>query len=293
MFLIKNCDEKLVIILIRVKKNFKKFAMLFSTNIKFLRKRRSKTQDDVATALNMKRSTLSGYENEVSEPNIEALVSLSKYFNVAIDTLIKVDLTKIGEYQLSQLERGYDVHLKGSNIRVLATTVNSNNVENIELVSERAKAGYTTGYADPEYIKILPTFNLPFLSKERKYRTFQISGDSMLPIPDKSYVTGEYVLDWHGIHDKQAYIILTIDDGIVFKIVENHIADGFLRLHSLNPIYEPFELPLNEIKEVWKFVHYISSEMPENQNVPREQELIDTINDLKRQVQAIQLKLNI
>ena len=136
MFLIKICDEKLVIILIRVKKNFKFFAMLFSTNIKFLRKRRSKTQDDVATALNMKRSTLSGYENEVSEPNIEALLALSKYFNVAIDTLIKVDLTKIGEFQLSQLERGYDVHLKGSNIRVLATTVDSGNRENIELVSE-------------------------------------------------------------------------------------------------------------------------------------------------------------
>ena len=132
---------------------------------------------------------------------------------------------------------------------------------------------------------------LPILSKERKYRTFQISGDSMLPIPDKSYVTGEYVLDWHEIHDKQAYIILTIDDGIVFKIVENHIVDGFLRLHSLNPLYKPFEIPLNEIKEVWKFVHYISSEMPEN--MPREQQLLDTINDLKQQVQAIQLKLNI
>ena len=293
MFLIKLCDEKLVIILIRVKKNLNFFAMFFSTNIKFLRKRRSKTQDDVATAVNMKRSTLSGYENEVSEPSIEALLVLSKYFNIAIDTLIKVDLTKLGEFQLSQLEHGYDVHLKGSNIRVLATTVNSENVENIELVSERAKAGYTTGYADPDYIRVLPTFQLPFLSRERKYRTFQISGDSMLPIPDKSYVTGEYVLDWHNIHDKQAYIILTIDDGIVFKIVENHMVDGYLRLHSLNPFYSPFEIPINEIKEVWKFVHYISSEMPESMNQPREQQLINTINDLKKQVQAIQLKLNL
>ena len=293
MFLIKICDEKLVIILIRVKKNFKFFAMLFSTNIKFLRKRRSKTQDDVATALNMKRSTLSGYENEVSEPSIEALLALSKYFNIAIDTLIKVDLTKLGEFQLSQLERGYDVHIKGSNIRVLATTVDSGNNENIELVNERAKAGYTTGYADPDYIRVLPTFQLPFLSKERKYRTFQISGDSMLPIPDKSYVTGEYVIDWHEIHDRQAYIILTIDDGIVFKIVETHLDKGFLRLHSLNTLYHPFDIPLNEVKEVWKFVHYISAEMPESMNTPREQQLIDTINDLKRQVQAIQLKLNL
>lgn len=293
MFLIKYCDEKLVIFLIRVKKNLKKISMFFSTNIKFLRKRRSKTQDDVASALNMKRSTLSGYENEVSEPSIEALLALSKYFNVAIDTLIKVDLSSIGEFQLNQLERGYDVHLKGSNIRVLATTVDSDNRENIELVSERAKAGYTTGYADPEYIRVLPTFQLPFLSRERKYRTFQISGDSMLPIPDRSYVTGEYVTDWNEVRDKQAYIILTIDDGIVFKIVENHIADGFLRLHSLNTVYQPFEIQINEIKEVWKFVHYISSEMPENQNTPKEQQLIDTINDLKKQVQEIQLKLNI
>ena len=265
--------------------------MYFNSNIKFLRKHRNHTQDDIAFALGMKRSTLSGYENGVSEPNLEALIAFSKYFGIAIDTLVKVDLSSISPLQLSQLERGYDVHLKGSNLRVLATTVNNDNDENIELVAEKAKAGYATGFADPEYIKVLPTFTMPFLSHDRKYRTFQISGDSMLPIPDKSYVTGEYVLDWHEIHDRQAYIILTIDDGIVFKIVENHIVDGYLRLHSLNPIYDPFEIPLNEIKEVWKFVHYISSEMPEN--MPREQQLIDTINELKKQVQTIQLKLNI
>ena len=50
--------------------------MYFSTNIKFLRKRKGRTQDDVAFALNMKRSTLSGYENEVSLPTIQALVCL-------------------------------------------------------------------------------------------------------------------------------------------------------------------------------------------------------------------------
>ena len=37
--------------------------MYFTSNIKFLRKRRGRTQDDVAFALNLKRSTLSGYEN--------------------------------------------------------------------------------------------------------------------------------------------------------------------------------------------------------------------------------------
>ncbi len=157
--------------------------MYFNTNIKFLRKHRGRTQDDIAFALQMKRSTLSGYENGVSEPNLEALVAFSKYFGIAIDTLVKVDLSSISPLQLSQLERGYDVHLKGSNLRVLATTVNADNNENIELVNEKAKAGYATGFADPEYIKVLPTFTMPFLSHDRKYRTFQISGDSMLHRP--------------------------------------------------------------------------------------------------------------
>ena len=269
--------------------------MYFNSNIKFLRKHRNRTQDDVAFALNMKRSTLSGYENGVSEPNIEALVAFSKYFNIAIDTLVKADLSTFSEGQLSQLERGFDVHLKGSNLRVLATTVSPDNHDNIELVTEKAKAGYATGFADPEYIKVLPTFTMPFLSRERKYRTFQISGDSMLPIPDGSYVTGEYVLDWTYIRNGQPYIILTQDDGIVFKIAENKIEkEGKLTLRSLNPLYHPYDLAAADIKEVWKFVHYISAQMPERQeNRFREEELVRTVQELQKQVEEIQLKLNL
>src|SRR5665648_762449 len=83
-----------------------------------------------------------------------------------------------------RLESGFDVFVKGSKLRVLTTTVDSTNTENIELVPEKAKAGYMRGFADPEFVRELPVFQLPFLSPERKYRTFQISGDSMSPIPD-------------------------------------------------------------------------------------------------------------
>ncbi len=264
----------------------------FSNNIKFLRKRRNRTQDDLAFALNIKPSTLSGYENQVPQPAMGSLVAFSKYFNVSVDTLIKVDLSGLSESQLNQLERGYDVYIRGSNLRVLTTTVDHQNNENIELVEEKAKAGYTTGFADPEYIKVLPAFHLPFLSSSKKYRSFQISGDSMLPIPDKSYVTGEYVVDWNFIRSHQPYIILTRDEGVVFKIVENKLKEeGVLSLHSLNSLYEPYELAVSEIREVWKFVHFISSEMPEPN---RERDpLADTVKQLQQQVQAIQTKLNL
>ena len=238
--------------------------MYFSSNLKLLRKRHNKTQDDLAGLLNMKRTTLSGYENNLAQPGIETLMVFSDYFGIAIDTLVRTNLSEIPESQLRQLERGYDVFIKGSNIRVLATTVDSENEENIELVSEKAKAGYSTGFADPEYIRILPTFQLPFLSRERKYRTFQISGDSMLPIPDGAYVTGQFVQDWTHIRNRQAYIILTFDDGIVFKVAENRIDDeGVLRLYSLNTLYEPYNIEVKEIREVWKFVNYISPQFPD------------------------------
>lgn len=264
----------------------------FSKNIKLLRKRRKRTQDDVAHTLHMKRSTLGGYENNVAHPGIEALIAFSKYYNIAIDTLLKVDLSELTERELSQVERGYDVYLKGSKLRVLATTVNQENEENIELVNEKAKAGYKSGFADPEYIKILPTFQLPFLSKQKKYRTFQISGDSMLPIPDGAYVTGEFVQDWSAIKSRQAYIILTIEDGIVFKVVENLLQQKqTLKMHSLNPLYDPYEIAANDIREVWKFVNFISTDMPE----PNEEkdQLLHTVNEMKKDIKAIQMKLEL
>ena len=86
----------------------------------------------------------------------------------------------------------------------------------------------------------------------------------MLPIPDKAWVTGEFLQDWNDIVTGEAYVVLTLDDGIVFKIAENLIEkEHKLTLFSLNPVYEPFDVHVNEIKEVWRFVNYISAEIPE------------------------------
>lgn len=267
--------------------------MYFGPNIKFLRKRRDLTQEDVANTLNLKRSTLNNYENRVAQPPMETLVAFSNYYKIAIDTLIRVDLASLPESQMRQVERGYDVFIRGSSLRVLATTVGDDNEENIELVAEKAKAGYVSGFADPEYISILPTFRLPFLSKQKKYRTFQVSGDSMLPIPDKAWVTGVYIQDWSALRDKDAYIILTADEGIVFKVVENRLKqEEKLVLHSLNPSYQPYDLHAKDIREIWQFVHFISGELPSNE-MSASAELVRTVKALQSEVKAIQMRLNL
>ncbi len=237
----------------------------FSSNLKFLRNRKKKTQEFVATSLNMTRSTLNNYENGNTAPSLKALIALADYYRISVDSLLRIDLSQLRESQFYELENGVNVFLKGKNIRVLATTVDSQNKENVEMIPLKAKAGYLNGYSDPEYISELPVFKLPFLSQEKKYRVFPIEGDSMLPIPNGAWVTGEYVQDWNQIKNDQLYVILTMNDGLVFKKVRNEIEEfQRLQLISLNPIYEPYSLPDSEILEVWKFVNYISTELPDN-----------------------------
>ena len=260
--------------------------MYFDSNIKLLRKRKKLTQDEVAAQLQMKRSTLSGYENKVAQPGLDILLLFSAYYNIAIDTFLKVDLSKLRETQLQQLEHGEDVFLRGGNLRVLASTVNAHNQENIELVPVKAQAGYTNGFADPEYISELQVFQLPFLSGEKKYRSFQLQGDSMLPIPEKAWVTGEYVLDWKELKTGEACVVLTMDDGIVFKIIENRIEkEGKVILYSLNPLYEPYEIHVSSIREIWKFIHFISHEIPEP--VIPENQLVRTVASLKQDMERL------
>ena len=85
-----------------------------------------------------------------------------------------------------------------------------------------------------------------------------------MPIPDKSWVIGEYVENFYDIKDGSAYVLLTQEEGIVFKVAYNQIKKKKnLLLKSLNPNYDPYEVPATDIREVWKFCNYISAELPE------------------------------
>ena len=48
--------------------------MFIGENIKILRKRKGKSQEEVATALGLNRSTYSGYENNIAQPNLENIL---------------------------------------------------------------------------------------------------------------------------------------------------------------------------------------------------------------------------
>ncbi len=256
----------------------------FSANIKLLRIRKKRTQKEVAAALEIKRTTVNALENSISQPTVSHLQSFSKYFGIAIDTLINTELHLLSESQFTDLQNGFDVFIRGTKLRVIATSVDKGNNDNIEFVNEKAKAGYVTSFADPEYIGKLPVFQLPFLSKEKKYRAFSITGDSMLPIPDGSVVIGEFTQNFYDIKTGQAYIVVTRDEGIVFKLAENNIQKNkSLRLMSLNTGFEPYNIPITEVKEMWKFVCYLDTKIPEPES---------DLNKLTKQMEQMRSDIN-
>lgn len=239
--------------------------IFFASNIKFLRERRKMSQEALALKLNVTRVKLASLEaGNTKAPQPEDYLNFSDFFKVSVDSLLKIDLAKIGELKLRELEAGNDVYIKGGNLRVLAITVDRRDIEHVEYVPIKAKAGYSSGgYGDPEYIAALPKFSLPNLPTGGTYRIFPISGDSMLPIPSGSDITGQYVEDWQGIKPGTACIvILNGNQDFVFKLVTIQ-SDGNVLLESLNPEYSPYMVSTIDIAEIWKFQSFTSHELPE------------------------------
>jgi len=229
-------------------------STFFSQNLRFLRSKMPEktSQEKLAELINIKKPTLGSYESGRAEPKYADLIEIADFFKVEVDELLKEDLSKRLPGMANKPK-----------LRILATTVDSNNEENIEMVPVKALAGYTASYDDVEFIQELPTFQVPFLPRDKKYRVFPIKGESMLPLQPGSLVFAEYVEDWTAIKDGTICIVVTREDGVVLKQVINHLAERkVLILNSTNKTYDPYPILGSEIQEIWKFAGYFHSDFP-------------------------------
>jgi transcriptional regulator with XRE-family HTH domain len=256
-----------------------------SKNLKFLRGKHGFTQKQLAEKLGLKQAALGAYEEERATPPLASLLELTKIFNVTLEAFINIDLSKQPEKVFrTTTSRGKEV---------LAITVDVNNKENIELVSQKASAGYLAGYQDTEYIKELPKISIPVLPKNRTYRAFEIQGDSMLPVLPGSIIFGEYHDDVAAIKNGKPYILVTRHDGIVFKRVFNFSdRDGKLLLVSDNRNYEPYTVEAEDVLEIWSARAFFSSQFPDvdaGSSVPADQ-LAATVLSLQEEIRKLKKK---
>ena len=216
-----------------------KMMNYLTQNIKYLRKLEKLTQQQFADHLQIKRSLIGAYEEGRAKPPIAVM-----HFNISIDELINSDMeaNPISGHEKKQKE-----------LQILPIVVDDNNRELIPIVPVKASAGYLNGLSDPEFIGKLPRFSMPVpeLSSERTYRVFQIKGDSMLPVPPGAYIFCEFVAGLGDLKNGQTYILITRNEGLVYKRVylndENH-----LLLVSDNKEYSPYNVAVEMICEIWK-----------------------------------------
>lgn len=243
-----------------------------SSNLKFLRKKNGLTQQQFADLMEIKRASVGAYEEDRAEPKYELLKKIADHYGLSMDELAN----DVIDEKWKPLSKG-----NAGSLRVLSVTVDKYDRENIELVPVKASAGYLNGYGDPEYVKELPKFSLPMFN-QGTYRAFEIKGDSMLPLTSGSTVIGEYVENWNNIKPGETYVVLSKDEGIVYKrVVFKFKEDKGLKLMSDNKSYEPYWLATEDILEVWKAKAYISTVFPE----PIQEPSIESLTTMMAQMQ--------
>ncbi|HEY9488772.1 MAG TPA: XRE family transcriptional regulator [Chryseosolibacter sp.] len=229
---------------------------IVNRNLRFLRSKEGLTQREFAQRLGLKQATLGAYEEGRATPPLNILSDVSRIFKVSLDNLINTDISSLPE----KLWR-----ISGKPKReVLAITVDIHNKENVELVTQKASAGYLSGFQDPEFVKELPKISMPVLPKNRTYRAFEIQGDSMLPVQSGSIIFAESVEDISAIKNGKLYVLVTRNDGIVFKRVFNFAGqEKKLLLVSDNRLYEPYAVEAADILEVWAAKAFFSNQFPD------------------------------
>ncbi len=244
-------------------------------NLKYLRKLRGWTQEEFANKLGIKRSLIGAYEEERADPRIEVLEIVGDIFKFSLDDLLLKDVSDTGGSYLAK-RRQQKMMTAERNV--------------IHFVPVKAAAGYLASYADTEFIDELNTFTLPMLSGGN-YRAFEIIGDSMLPTPSGSIIVGEKIEGVDDVKNSQAYIVVSRNEGIVYKRVEkNNKTKSKLTLVSDNPQFQPYQVNTEDVVELWAAQMVISKvSMQQRWDV---NSLASMVNNLQSQVSTLKKKMN-
>jgi len=248
-------------------------------NLKYLRQQAQMTQQDLAEKLGLKRSHIGAYEEGRATPKIPGLLEMASFFGLSLDQLIQTDLSK---------EVAANIPSAGG-LKVLSVIVDRENEELIPIIPVKASAGYLNGFADPEYMGQLPAFNMPVpeLSPGKTYRVFQLKGDSMLPVQPGSYVFCEFVNSLSEIKDGQTYVLITKEEGLVYKRVYWQGENQFL-LKSDNAEYEAYKVDGDSVLEIWKAAGVLSFNLPQPNHLEISR-LSDILREMKEEIRRLRM----
>jgi len=268
---------------------------ILSENLKIFRTKTGLKQQEIADLVGVTDKNWSNWERDKSEPNIESLLKIANAFGISVDGLINRDASLIAKsliekmqgnespnesldeslkpksrpYMLNEMAKVFAVRESEPESRMpKVVTVDTQGNDNVVFVPIRARAGYLSGYGDPDFIQTLPTYRLPNMS-HGTFRMFEVFGQSMVPTFHESDVMiTRFVENFNEIRDNRVYVVLTKREGVCVKRVVNRISrDGKLILNSDNQRhagdYPPIVIGPEEVLEIWYVVSFMSRQMRE------------------------------
>lgn len=253
---------------------------MLKRNLRYLRKKKKVSQEVAASGIGIARSALASYESGRSEPKSGVLLKIGDYFDINIHDLLNSDL----DAPLFQKKGSASKSLRNQDVRILTVTTNDPEKQNIEFVPVSAIAGYAQSFVEPEFVKELPRFSLPKLS-EGHYRAFEIKGDSMPPIDENYIVVGQFVEHYSNLKNGKRYVLLTKEDGLVFKRVFSEVTQNQrLILISDNPEYTPYSVKIDNVLEAWEMKAFIGYANKES-NI--QQAILDKLHQIEHRIGQI------
>jgi len=111
-----------------------------------------------------------------------------------------------------------------------------------------------------DYLRGLPTISLPYITSDRS-RAFEAGSDFPM---QNSIIVGSGISDWTDVVDGKFYILVTAQQGVIYRRVYNQVKiKGALLLSSDSPTIPSFEISIKDVVEIWEANSFISQQLPE------------------------------
>lgn len=219
---------------------------------------------------NLRTSTLNNIENTFPEYNLQWLLGKSDIkYKVDVkenspSILVKSNSKILGELADNEMEM-FD---EDGNTKFYEISPGVYRMK-VPLITETAKAGSLTGFADAEYLEDQEyIYTTVYKYHKGRYRAFRVVGDSMDIDRRTTFMHGDIIIGreiskefWRSrfhTHKYPFYAFETKRDGIIFKeLISHDVENGIVTLHSLNEdkdTYPDFQLELEEVSSVYNIV---------------------------------------
>ena len=111
------------------------------------------------------------------------------------------------------------IKFEGGNTAILYSLNSANIIIQNCIVSQFGYYGVSATNTDNSLITAC-TFtdgNSSAIFQNGTFRAFEIKGDSMLPLQSGTIIVGQYIDNWRDVKEGKTYVVITKDEGIVYK----------------------------------------------------------------------------